>query len=251
MFKSKKETIIRKFILLIVMSIILINLCGCKNDENKISGEKIEEEILYMDSIIYGIIDDFAKGNYNEKVEEIIEENVVSENAYTIINYEKIKEDIEKINTSLDTTMIDLSNENVNINTINSLSDNMNNLIINASRDDINVILEEIRNIDISLLDSYTQIDVDENKKVFRKIKSSVLDAFVSSIIYEDKNISKEKINTLVKEYSEKMKDVNFLENNPYVVNNIYVLIQELKKAIDLENEELIKIKYISLVEML
>lgn len=251
MFEIKKDCIVKQIILLIIMILLLITLCGCENNEDGIREEKIEEEVLYMDSIIFEIMDNFVKGNYFEKVSNISEENIVEEIERIIINYEKIKDDVKKVNTSLDVTIIDLSNEDVNVNIINSLSDNINNLIINSSTDDINIILESLKNLDTSILDVYNQIDISENKKILRRVKSQVLDVLVSSIIYKDKSISKEKINALLSEYSEKIKDTKFLEENSYISNNIYVLIQELKKAVDLENEELIKLKYLSLIEML
>ena len=54
-----------------------------------------------------------------------------------------------------------------------------------------------------------------------------------------------------VETYKDLMNDIQYAEENAYNLNNIYVLLEEFSNAIQTENYDLIRMKYIVTVENL
>lgn len=256
MEKIKPKTTLDLCLLIVLFSMILLLLTGCTKDEKDLIENKIKEELSYMENNIYSIASKFAKNEYEENIlnDDMIQ-NITNDTGQDIqikvINFDKVKDDISKINTSLDVTMIDLSEKITDTNTILELSNNINFLTINVGSKDINQVLRDINTLEKSIIKNYNLIFENNNEKKMKSLKADVLDCFILSIIEEDKNLSKDRINSIIENYSNEIKNQEFIENNSYLINNIYILLEEFKTAIDLENEDLIKLKYISLIEML
>ena len=45
------------------------------------------------------------------------------------------------------------------------------------------------------------------------------------------------------------MQDINYAQNNEYNLNKLYILIQELKRAVEADSRELVRSKYLLLIE--
>ena len=243
--KRKIYNLFYKICLCVCFFICLLFLTGCSNDEQELEIDKIVSEINYLESIVYNIVDKFAEGEYEENIN--VTENIIE---MKVINYDKVKDEIKKLNKSLDVLTIDISN-NQSTNSVMALSKNINDLIINTSENDINVILRDLNEIENSLILNLENVSIDESKKKIKVLKSDILETFINSIIYEEKEISKNKIDEIILNFEENLNDKDFVNDNQYRINNIYVLLQEFKFAIDSENEDLIKIKYLSLIEIL
>ena len=78
-----------------------------------------------------------------------------------------------------------------------------------------------------------------------------MLDVFILSQIYDDKTLGKEKINEVLSKFENEINKEEFIKENTYLVNNLYLNISELKTAIDLENDSLIRLKYMEVVKSL
>lgn len=253
MLKNKIKII---FIFLVLSSVLFL-LTGCSKAEDDLIHDKIKEELYFIENNLYSIVSKFAKGEYDENIlnDEMLQnitENIGKSFQIRVINFDEVKKDIAKINTSLDVTIIDLSEKVKDTNTILELSNNINNLIIDVGGENIDQILRDINNLEKSIIKNYDVIlEGDMQNKKLKVLKSNVLECFVLSVTEENKDLSKEKINSIIDNFSNDIKDKGFVEDNSYLVNNIYILLEEFKTAIDSGNEDLIKLKYISLIEML
>ena len=252
------------FLLSIMFIFLTFVLTGCTNENKDFLDDKIESELKYLETNIYNIAYKYATREYEENIlnDNVIaniinlnEENGValdvSSLEINLINFDKVKDDVKKVNNSLDVLMIDLSEKNIEANSILSLSQNINNLIINTSEENINIVLRDINEIEKNIVSNYNNLAISDSKKKIRTLKSNILDVFVSSIIYEEKNISKDAVNILLENFRNDLNNQEFVNDNAYLINNVYVLLQEFKSAVDLENEELIKVKYLALIDIL
>ena len=250
-------------ILVFLFGIGVICLTGCTDSEKELLDEKISSELKFIETNLFDVVYKYASGEYEE---DILNEDVVAkiteltENKITIdstvlemkvIDFDKVGEDVKKINNSLDVLLIDLTEKNIDKSLITDVSQDVNNLIVNVSQNNINVILRDINEIEKSIINNIDKLSIKESEKKIQKVKADILNVFVNCMIYEDKTSSKEIINNLIDKYQEYLNDQEFVSDNKYLVNNIYVLLQELKTAVELENNELIKVKYLNLIEIL
>lgn len=250
-------------ILIFLFGIGVICLTGCSNSEKDNLDDKILSELNYLETNIFDIAYKFASGEYEKKIlndsvlnnirnsaeNEIIIDSSVLE--MKVIDFDKVGEDVKKINDSLDVLLIDLTENNTNNDLIVALTQDVNNLIINVSQNNINVVLRDTNEIEKNIINNIDRLSIKESEKKMKKVKADVLNIFVNCMIFEDKTSNRELIDNLITEYQENLNDKEFVNDNQYIANNIYVLLQELKTAIDLQNSELIKVKYLNLIEVL
>ena len=250
-------------ILVFLFGISVICLTGCSDSEKELLDDKILSELNYIESNIFDVVYKYASGEYEEdilndevvtKISELTENEITIDSStleMKVINFDKLGEDVKKINNSLDVLLIDLTEKNIDKSLITDVSQDVNNLIVNVSQNNINVVLRDINEIEKSIINNIDKLSIKESEKKIQKVKADILNVFVNCMIYEDKTSSKEIINNLIDKYQEYLNDQEFVSDNKYLVNNIYVLLQELKTAVDLENNELIKVKYLNLIEVL
>lgn len=250
-------------ILVFLFGISVICLTGCSDSEKELLDDKILSELNYIESNIFDVVYKYASGEYEEdilndevvtKISELTENEITIDSStleMKVINFDKLGEDVKKINNSLDVLLIDLTEKNIDKSLITDVSQDVNNLIVNVSQNNINVVLRDINEIEKSIITNIDKLSIKESDKKIKKVKADILNVFVNCMIYDDKTSSKELINNLIEKYQEYLNDQEFVNDNKYLVNNIYVLLQELKTAVDLENNELIKVKYLNLIEVL
>lgn len=225
------------FIYNLIIICMLMSLVGCSKNENKDdekSKSKTEAEINYVEDSVLKILNKYAKGEY------IKEDNS--------IDWKTIQGDEKNLLNSLDTIVLDLSELNVKNEDIVKLSDEINNLIVVTSEENEVLMVSKLKDI-YSLIPSILQtFEKDQNVINKKKIRELILSCY--SLANEDKwDECKTEITNLENKYKEMMNDLNYAENNSYNLNNVYVLIEEFKNSIELENKELINLKYVNLIE--
>lgn len=89
-----------------------------------------------------------------------------------------------------------------------------------------------------------------ENKNDVKQLelKVQVISSFVYSNLldWEQANVAVDLAET---KYKEMMDDVDYMKEYYYNLNKIFILLSELKNAIDLQELELVKIKYVNFIE--
>lgn len=239
----------------LILSLILISLTGCSKKESSSLQDKNISELEYIEGKLVKILNEMARDEY--LVEVNIADNLDENNTNLATNdsiitkkidWEKLLKDTKKIESSIATTITDLTALNIEASEIEKLSTGVNNMIIAIEKEDINSYLISLNNV-YALIPSYMEKYAGNNEKTFKKkLKYYTISAYIA---YNDGNldIAKTQASELERIYSEKMKEVGYLQNNEYNLNKLYILIQELKRAIDSDSKELVKSKYLLTIE--
>lgn len=246
---------------LLILIILLFTLTGCTSSastDDELLSDKIFEELTYLENNIYDIFFKFANDDYilnendlNESVEEGMEiQNTVI--GIKVYDFDKVRNDLKKINNSLDVTLVDLVEKSIERNEVISLSNKTNELYMNLDEENINVVLNDLNELEKVIIKNYeNNYDVNDNEIKLKRLKSEVLDSFVLSQIYDDKISAKEKISEVLRNFEKEINNEEFIKENTYLINNLYLNISELKTAIDSESDNLIKLKYMEVVKSL
>lgn len=189
------------------------------------------------------IINKYAKGEYSK--EETVQNGTET---VTTIDWDSMLKDEKDLLESLDTVILDLSELDIKNEDVIKLSSEINNLIILTTEENISGVLYKIRDI-YSLIPEYMKTFENDTDLINKKnIKRLVISCY--SLVVDGKwEEAKAEALNLETKYKEMMNDLKYAENNSYNLNNIYVLVEEFKNSIGLENIELISLKYITLIE--
>lgn len=221
--------------ILILIMFFCLFLCGCQLNENESQTieEKIKEEISYIENKILTFFSMYAKKEYGE-----------NEN----LNWDLIEENVIELNGVLDTVILDMSEKEISNEDIINFKDGVNRLSIGTSNRDIDTVLEEYKNL-YSILPKFAEKSF-QNKNEIKQLNLKNL--VVSSYVYSellDWELSKQTIDSAEVMYKEMMDDLDYMKEFSYNLNKVFILINEVKNAIYLEELELTKIKYVNFIE--
>ncbi|MCX4303538.1 MAG: hypothetical protein K1W33_08500 [Clostridia bacterium] len=244
----------KKFVsILLILSLFLIILTGCSNQESVSLQDKNIAELEYVEKNIVDILNKLVREQYaveetQEKVTNEILEDEIDLRRRPTLNWEKLLNDTKKIENSIPTILVDLTALNIEATEIAKLSDGVNNMIIAIGNEDEKTYLIELNNV-YSLIPTYMEKYAGNNEKTFKKkLKYYAISTYIA---YSDGNLEMAKTQSgeLERVYSEKMQDMNYVQNNEYNLNKLYILIQELKRAVDSNSSELVKSKYLLIID--
>ena len=254
-------------ILFIIICFCMAILTGCSNNSKYTMEDKITEEIKYMENKMIRIVNNFTLGNYDFNNNDInsvnssnsnitdennqndsidINENIV--NNTSKLKFDEILEDTRILEEASNRIMVDLAIKNVDNEEIARLSSGINNMITAISSQDEMIYLVELNNV-FSLFSNYeAKISNDSDELFERRMKYFTISSYISYLV-GDKELAKTQVDTLEKEYLEKQKGPKYAEDHKYNLNKIYLLIQEFKKAIEVDSEDLVREKYLLLID--
>lgn len=167
------------------------------------------------------------------------------------IDWNQIKNNVERIYVSLYPMTVDLYQIYINQQDIVDFNKEYDNLIKIVKDEDKQVTLNEL-SILYDYLPKFVEACTDKEKeKVIIKTKSYIFKAY--SVLEEEKweNVS-ENVNSAIQEFSKIVTNESDRESrNQYTLNKAYVMIKELQNAINLRDKEVFLIKYKNLLEEL
>lgn len=240
--------------LLLILSIGLVALTGCSKDEPANLQDKNMKELEYIEGKAVSILNKMIREEYNkdEKSEtsanEVLEEDVGLPIVEDTFDWEKLLEDTKKIENSIPAILVDLAALNIESGEIARLSDGINNMIIAIDNKDQRAYMIELNNV-YSLIPTYMEKYAANDEETFKKrLKYYTMATYIS---YMDGNLemAKTQVNELDKAYNDKMQDIEYAQNNEYNLNKLYILIQELKRAVESDSRELVRSKYLLLID--
>lgn len=225
-----------KFIWICLIAIPLIIFTGCSLDahENKGIKEKTDEEISYIENKILTFFSKYAKNEYGNSLEEL--------------DWQEIENSVVDLNNVLDTIILDFTEIEISNEDIIEFRNGINDLSVACTNRDINLVLEKSSFL-YSLLPTYME-KYSENKNEINilKLKSLVVSSFTYSSLYDWEN-AKNTIGLAENKYKEMMDDVDYMKEYAHNLNKVYILLGEVRNAIEIEELELTKIKYVSFIE--
>lgn len=229
---------VRKYIfyfIILIMMLFLLTGCSGIEGENKTATveEKSSSEIEYLQDEIFTIVNKYSKGEY-------VEDDAT--------NWKKVNEDAQKIGKVLDTLMLDFGEAQISNEDLNKFRTEINNLLIAIGGEDEQTLLTSASNLYSLLPDYYGKFSNDNNKKDIMTLKSLVLKSYINSYFlnWQDAKTNAQSAETKYKEMSD---NLEYMKEYSYSLNKIYILVEEFKNAVDLEQADLAKIKYINFIE--
>ena len=242
--------------LLLILSICLVTLTGCSKENSATLQEKNIAELEYIEGKTINILNKLIREEYNkedegekqkEETNEVLEEEIGLPVVETTLDWEKLLNDTKKIERSIPAILVDLAALNIEAEEIAKLSDGINNMIIAIDNQDERTYLIELNNV-YSLIPTYMEKYAGDKESTFKKrLKYYTIATYIS---YMDDNLemAKTQVDELEKAYNDKMQDMSYAQNNEYNLNKLYILIQELKRAVESDSRELVKSKYLLLI---
>lgn len=221
------------FCVIILFCIIILTACAINDEEKPSIESKITEEMEYIENKILTFLNMYAKDEYD------LEED---------LNWDLIEENAIDLNGILDTIILDMTEVEISNETIIEFKNRVNNLSIAISNKDIDATLEEYRLLYLLLPIYAEKIYSNKNELEILRLKSLAVSSYVLANRSEWDEAKKTILETENK-YKTMMDNVDYIKEYSYNLNKVFVLIGELRNAIELEELELTNIKYVNFIE--
>jgi len=162
--------------------------------------------------------------------------------------WETIQTQIENLYQTWNTISIDLNSLNVDGKTILAFNDFLNNSTQSIKKKDKSKSMNAVVKL-YQLLPKYSKnYKFDSKETKILEIKSSVVTAYVD-VSNEDWSAAKKQLSGATTQFTNLLNSVGQNFQNQTLVNQCYILVNELNKAITLQDKEIFFIQYQNLME--
>lgn len=187
-----------------------------------------------------------SEDNKQYKLEEV---GVLTEN--TEIDWKQIKNDVEKIYTSLYPMTLDLYQTSTNQQDISNFNKEYDNLTKAVKEENKEESLKELSILYDYLTKFAENCIEDEKEKTVMKTKNYIFKAY-SVLDKEEWDTISNNINSATQEFTKIITNISNKESgNQYNINKVYVMTNDLQNAVTLKDKEVFLIKYKNLLEEL
>lgn len=273
------KNIIKTLSIIFLVALVIISFSGCskqKTDEEQLRDKNISE-IDYLDNYIMlmlNSINDIDLKQYDAKIEktenlnEILQEseetssedtgnNVVQYsmvpntilNANKTINWENLKLEIENLNNTWPSIIVDLYKAYVDNKKLTEFSDLINTCIGNIKNENRTETLNSLAKLYEYIPVFLEKIASDNQQIELAKTKVEVIKAYVN-IDFANWEELKTSLDRAISNFEPIVNNTNEAEKE-YNIRKAYVLLQEFKNAVDTNDKDLLFMKYKNLMEEL
>lgn len=273
------KNIIKTLSIIFLVALVIIFFSGCskqKTDEEQLRDKNISE-IDYLDNYIMlmlNSINDIDLKQYDAKIEktenlnEILQEseetssedtgnNVVQYsmvpntilNADKTINWKNLKLEIENLNNTWPSIIVDLYKADVDNNKLTEFSDLINTCIRNIKNENRTETLNSLAKLYEYIPIFLEKVVTDAQQVALAKTKVEVIKAYVN-IDFENWDGLKGNLDSAISNFEPIVNNTNEAEKE-YNIRKAYVLLQEFKNAVDTNDKDLLFMKYKNLMEEL
>ncbi len=188
-----------------------------------------------------------SQDSENNKQYKLEETGILTQN--TEIDWKQIKNQVEKIYTSLYPTTLDLYQTKINqedIINFNKEYDNLTKAVKDENKDETLAELSKLYDYLPKFIESCSEKEKDA---IIIKTKNNIFKAYSVLDKEEWDNITAN-VNNAIQDFTKLVTDINNQEEgNQYNINKTYVMINELQNAVALKDKQVFLIKYKNLVE--
>lgn len=273
------KNIIKTLSIIFLVALVIISFSGCskqKTDEEQLRDKNISE-INYLDNYIMlmlNSINDIDLKQYDAKIEktenlnEILQEseetssedtgnNVVQYsmvpntilNADKTINWKNLKLEIENLNNTWPSIIVDLYKANVDNKKLTEFSDLINTCIGNIKNENRTETLNSLAKL-YEYIPVFLEKIASDNKQIeLAKTKVEVIKAYVN-IDFANWEELKTSLDRAISNFEPIVNNTSEAEKE-YNIRKAYVLLQEFKNAVDTNDKDLLFMKYKNLMEEL
>lgn len=273
------KNIIKTLSIIFLVALLIISFSGCskqKTDEEQLRDKNISE-IDYLDNYIMLMLNSInnidlkqydAKIEKTENLNEILQEseetssedtgnNVVQYrmvpntilNANKTINWENLKLEIENLNNTWPSIIVDLYKANVDNKKLTEFSDLINTCIGNIKNENRTETLNSLAKLYEYIPVFLEKIASDNQQIELAKTKVEVIKAYVN-IDFANWEELKTSLDRAISNFEPIVNNTNEAEKE-YNIRKAYVLLQEFKNAVDTNDKDLLFMKYKNLMEEL
>lgn len=273
------KNIIKTLSIIFLVALVIISFSGCskqKTDEEQLRDKNISE-IDYLDNYIMlmlNSINDIDLKQYDAKIEktenlnEILQEseetssedtgnNVVQYsivpntilNADKTINWKNLKLEIENLNNTWPSIIVDLYKANVDNKKLTEFSDLINTCIGNIKNENRTETLNSLAKLYEYIPVFLEKIASDNQQIELAKTKVEVIKAYVN-IDFANWEELKTSLDRAISNFEPIVNNTNEAEKE-YNIRKAYVLLQEFKNAVGTNDKDLLFMKYKNLMEEL
>ena len=242
--------------------VILMNKLNNIEMENyKLSIEEINEDTNNnINSKDKNSVNKEQEENKTQNEEEQSDNNLESHEEYTLkkegvlinqknIDWEYIKAEIEKLYAEIPTITLDIYNLTLEKENVLGFNQELDNLTISAKEENKEKTLENLSKLYDYVSKFAEKISNNENYKIIIRTKNNLLKAYSKLETKRWEEISND-INDGITLY---MNGITNLGNNSSIkediANKIYIMLNELQNAVDLQDETIFLIKYKNILE--
>lgn len=273
------KNIIKTLSIIFLVALVIISFSGCskqKTDEEQLRDKNISE-IDYLDNYIMLMLNSIndidlkqydAKIKKTENLNEILQEseetssedtgnNVVQYsmvpntilNANKTINWENLKLEIENLNNTWPSIIVDLYKANVDNKKLTEFSDLINTCIGNIKNENRTETLNSLAKL-YEYIPVFLEKIASDNKQIeLAKTKVEVIKAYVN-IDFANWEELKTSLDRAISNFEPIVNNTSEAEKE-YNIRKAYVLLQEFKNAVDTNDKDLLFMKYKNLMEEL
>ena len=184
-----------------------------------------------------------GEGSEKEVVQYQIEKNNILNSDREVTNWEQIKNDIEKLYTSLVTIELDLEEIGVENSEILAFSELLDNTIISIKEENKEKSIENLAKL-YKYIPKFCQAN-DEKKYVYQT-KAEIIEAY-SMVDKEEWEQIEEKINLAEEKFSKAAEK----SSKKIITNKVTLLLKDFKEGIKLKDKDVFYIKYKNLLDEL
>lgn len=182
-----------------------------------------------------------AQSNQQNLVQYQIEKNNIINSEREVTNWEQIKNDIEKLYTSLITIELDLEEVGVESADILGFSEILDDTIISIKDEDKEKSIQNLSKLYQYIPKFYPNNDV---KKYVYQAKTDIIEAY--SLVEKD---GWEQISNNISNAQEKFSKVIEKSNKEITTNKVNLLLKDLKESIKLKDKDVFYIKYKNILD--
>ena len=273
------KNIIKTLSIIFLITLVIISFSGCskeKTDEEQLRDKNISE-IDYLDNYIMLMLNSInnidlkqydAKIEKTENLNEILQENEETSsedtgnnvvqysmvpntilNANKTINWENLKLEIENLNNTWPSIIVDLYKANVDNKKLTEFSDLINTCIGNIKNENRTETLNSLAKLYEYIPVFLEKIASDNQQIELAKTKVEVIKVYVN-IDFANWEELKNSLDRAISNFEPIVNNTNEAEKE-YNIRKAYVLLQEFKNAVDTNDKDLLFMKYKNLMEEL
>lgn len=193
---------------------------------------------------------DSTNSKQENKIYKLTEENILSLDSNSDIQWDLIKSEIENLYSIWTTIAIDMHTVGINSDDILEFNVLLDNLAMQAKEENKQGALDNLSKL-YNLLPKYLNSYSEDNiKKSVLNTKAHLLSAFcmVNSDKWEDMSAEMSKAN---QEFSTVINNVNIDKNKKLNVNRAYLLLKEAQNSTDVKDKEVFLLKYKNAIQEL
>jgi len=220
----------------ILIFVIVLILSGCEN---------LEKEDLEIQKGLSEI--SFIEKQCNVIFNKILSDEYIKDNQ---LDWDMLKEDYLVLYGSINVITIDLAALKISSQDIVQFENSFNELKIYIENQDINLFTLKLCDTYSFITDSIlNSISKDETAKQVKKAKSELL--YIGyDLMISNKEEALRRIDQFQTLFLELNKNTEYLENNSYKINRIFIDIQRLKSLIDKEKYSICKETFFEISEL-